>query len=119
MGWGVFASKSIRVGTVITTNIADAFSHAEWSAIKHSFFGPFVFMNKEDYAKGIMNGFVAWGMITKVNHADSPNATVETTERNGHLEAILRATKPINSGEQIFIRYTNRVDYDFTEKRPA
>ena len=121
MGFGVFAVNQIKVGEEITRDPATAFNEASWPAIRQCFFGPYAFMDPKKYPDQ-KSGFVAWGLATLINHHDEPNAWIETTKENGRLEAVVRASRTIHAGEQIFLRYTNRDDaelYPWYEKRPA
>lgn len=113
MGWGVFATEPIAEGEEITRNTAEPFTSGDWDNVSKGPFGPLVFLDKTKYAQGIHSGFLALGTITKVNHDNEPNATVETTTENGLLEAVLTSLRKIQKGEQLFISYTNIGDYGF------
>lgn len=115
MGVGVFTMIRVPTGKIIDTCSASPFSAGAWPAIRNSEAGVYAFLDRKAYARckspaDPCKGFFAWGDVTMVNHSDDPNAEIKTYKCDGDFKVDLVALRPIENGEQVFIKYANGND---------
>lgn len=67
----------------------------------------FYFVGRDDPSRKIF----AWGACSLANHADVPNSEVDFVAAETGLCAVWRATRRIETGEEIVIAYPNVDEY--------
>lgn len=99
-GHGVFAARALRarqkIGTYAGRRYAADEAHASWDDQLTYLFG---------LSDGSMIDGAQGGNATRhINHACEPNVeAVEDHDDDGHLAVIIRATRRIHPGEELFL----------------
>ena len=116
-GQGVFAVRDYRVGDAIGLYTGRRYPpdehHADWDDQL-----TYLFALSDG---SVIDGAQGGGNATRhINHACAPN--VEATERrahNGELELIVRATRRIRAGDELFLDYALIIDCDDPAEYPC
>lgn len=113
-GRGVFAAAGFSYGELIITNPVTRYrSHASSNLRHHDIF-PYLFVDPLTYTadRTGCDLLLVFGLISLVNHADTPNSFIQWS--SGHLgeSATLLAARSIIRGEELTIFYTNVEEYD-------
>lgn len=97
MGRGMFATESIKKGTIVNVSEVLIMSHKEVD--KSETLSRYVFhINKKHCALALGHGSL-------FNHSTKPNVEAWIMKRDGRTVLEYKATKAIKKNEQLFINY--------------
>ncbi len=116
-GRGIIATQDIPKGTLIEAAPVVIFSSKQRLKINETELFKYYFVRQSEYSKSKnVNGYLALGLVSLLNHADQPNARVDWIEDEISLWSHLIAEKDIQQGEEVTMFYANIDDYTSANK---
>lgn len=116
-GLGVFALCDIRANTVVTFDVFRTIRRRDRRLARSTDLYHLLFVDRRTYdqAPNDCELHVAFGPISMVNHAESPNCNLHWEYNGLHSYVYLIALREVTAGEEITIYYRNIGDYDFSQ----
>lgn len=123
-GRGVFACQKIPRDLPIEKCPATRLT-AEQRRALHGMdgIGEYPFVDRQEYAKRDERqkrlpcpGFVAWGLMSIVNHSDYPNVRVELYDTPDGPEAIMTAVRDIEPMDELLLAYPDKEEYENSDE---
>ncbi|MER8652280.1 SET domain-containing protein-lysine N-methyltransferase [Mesorhizobium sp. M1121] len=107
-GRGVFANISFKVGDLIEMAPTWGFTGSDEKLLERTGLFEYYFVRPTDNSiENQPSGYVAFGLISIVNHSSNPNSQIVWIDEDTGTWASIVALKDIQVGEEITHRYAN------------
>jgi SET domain-containing protein len=111
-GRGIIATQDIPQGTLIEASPAITFPLKQRLNINETELFKYYFVQPSEYGKSqTVNGYLVFGLVSLLNHAEQPNTRINWIEDQVGLWSHLIAEKDIKAGEEVTMSYANIDEY--------
>lgn len=111
-GRGIIATEAIPKGKLIEAAPVVTFPLEEIPNIHQTKIFQYYFVQPVEYGQGkTMNAYLAFGLVSLLNHSENPNSKVNWIEDEVGLWSHLIAEIDIKAGEEVTMFYANINEY--------